>query len=615
MNVNELAKKLPTEPRVSMRNWITEKIFDLELGGDFCIFKREAVYIEDASNYRTIYPHDFNKLVYGGASRYGADCKCTACGEHFTTGFLNKNYLDKYGIKMYCGDDGINYEGYIHPDEAEYDIMDYHEGESIICPRCGEQIQLIHKSRLKSKRVYQHLIVSVEVADGYAILMTWLAKRTLSASGNFQVDIFPREAYAIGKNKLHRFTHTQINYGLYDKPLKGWKSLRYCGEDLALRPYYDYNKNHSSHEYSVYMNIPELAGTTGEKTGLYDYIKYDNDYGCMPFGYLIAWKQHPNIENLIKSHWRRVIDSMIYKYGYEENHHNSMTYAVDGEELIDWDEVKPHRMLQITKEEYKEDMMWDYECLLTYGYYRNFVGEISATDMDFCLTSIGLEYTREIIQSSEYDKSYNLLTVMNYLCRQEEINNEFLENLAEIFIDYRFMLEGGADGPYTHEELWPRNIVVAHNRITEQKKIKVQKEYIEGFKNNAKKYAELAYTDGDLCVRVAQNQQELIDEGSTLRHCVGDYGGKHCSGSDVIFFVRRYRRPERSYYTLDINFLGAVPHEVQLHGYGNEHHGANKEHTHSIPCKVREFCDKWEKEILIPWSREQMKNKTEAKTA
>ena len=177
------------------------------------------------------------------------------------------------------------------------------------------------------------------------------------------------------------------------------------------------------------------------------------------------------------------------------------------------------------------------------------------------------------------------------------------------------MLEGGADGPYTHEELWPRNIIEAHNRINEQQKIKAEKQYIEGFENNAKAYAGLTYTDGDLCIRVAQTQQELIDEGSTLRHCVGNYGKKHCSGSDVIFFVRRYRRPERSYYTLDINFLGAVPHEVQLHGYGNEHHGEYKEYSHSIPDKVRKFCDKWEKEILIPWSREQMKNKTEAKTA
>jgi hypothetical protein len=61
------------------------------------------------------------------------------------------------------------------------------------------------------------------------------------------------------------------------------------------------------------------------------------------------------------------------------------------------------------------------------------------------------------------------------------------------------------------------------------------------------------------------------------------------------------------HYTLNISFYGPEPREIQLHGYGNERHGPNKEHSHRIPNKVRTFCDRWEREILLPWWHNQKK--------
>lgn len=90
---------------------------------------------------------------------------------------------------------------------------------------------------------------------------------------------------------------------------------------------------------------------------------------------------------------------------------------------------------------------------------------------------------------------------------------------------------------------------------------------------------------------------------------------KHAGGKDIIFFVRHKRRPERSYYTLNIDFSCGKPREIQLHGYGNERHGPNKQYSHSIPPKVRAFVDRWEKEVLYPWYRTQVKAKINQKTA
>ena len=82
--------------------------------------------------------------------------------------------------------------------------------------------------------------------------------------------------------------------------------------------------------------------------------------------------------------------------------------------------------------------------------------------------------------------------------------------------------------------------------------------------------------------------------------------------TDVIFFVRHARRPERSWYTLDICMTGSEPREVQLHGYRNEWCGRKRLR---IPPKVREFCDRWKKEVLLPWAAADRQKRKERKTA
>ena len=77
---------------------------------------------------------------------------------------------------------------------------------------------------------------------------------------------------------------------------------------------------------------------------------------------------------------------------------------------------------------------------------------------------------------------------------------------------------------------------------------------------------------------------------------MGGYGKAHLSGK-LILFVRHARRPERSWFTLNIDTAGRSPKRIQLHGYGNEYaHGKRL----TIPQCVLDFVERWEKEILLP---------------
>ncbi len=89
-------------------------------------------------------------------------------------------------------------------------------------------------------------------------------------------------------------------------------------------------------------------------------------------------------------------------------------------------------------------------------------------------------------------------------------------------------------------------------------------------------------------------------EGHVLHHCVGGYGKTHLLGQ-LVLFVRHARRPERSWFTLNIDVRKDQPQRIQLHGYGNEWaHGERL----IIPQRVLDFVDRWEKEILLPAFRQ-----------
>ena len=85
-----------------------------------------------------------------------------------------------------------------------------------------------------------------------------------------------------------------------------------------------------------------------------------------------------------------------------------------------------------------------------------------------------------------------------------------------------------------------------------------------------------------------------------LNHCVGRYGSSHVK-EDVILFVRHARRPERPWFTLNVDLREETPREMQLHGYGNEWAHGIELH---IPERVRAFVDRWKKEVLGPVFRE-----------
>lgn len=602
-DLKDLLEILPEEAPREVRQWAGSSLQE-ELGGDLCIFRRESV---------ELYPEDqcwpFRQPEGEHKRVWGARCTCTACGEDFVAGYgsAKQGGMKIRGISLLCGDDGQLWPGVPGRDELPEAVIDIAEGEALSCPYCGSEVRLTHAGSLRGGRTWQLLLCQAAVLAGRLVLLYWMARRTADDYGCFDCSLRPWEAVVLDRDgRLRRITH--VSRGMYGaKPATAW---RLCGRFRApeeLR-YYSWDAdNHQQIGAQVFGHVPDLTGTTGEKTGIEDYIKSG---GTWLAAYLLLWRRHPGAENLARRGWGRVLQDSLDE--------QAMTNARTGQtrlpELpeIDWGEHKPHEMLGMDKRSfYALAGRWGYDQLKLWGEYTTAYRDVTAQEFDAAARETSWRTVERIVDRCVGDgAALPVSRVLPYLRRQAAREDGLAEAQAGLFFDLRDMLEDRATEP-TEYELWPKNLRAAHDRLAEERKRRRATNYAADFARLAEKYAPLAWSDGELCIRVAATPQELIDEGDTLHHCVGGYHSKHAAETDVIFFVRHARRPERSWYTLDIRMTGKAPAEVQLHGYRNEWCDRGRLH---IPRRVRDFCDRWEREVLLPWAAAQRDKQTDKQT-
>ena len=604
MDKERMCDLLPEMPPEGMLEWAIEKFGKSELGGEFCIFNSERVPIEpsiqEVMEYNSLAPR---------RTEWAASCTCTACGEDFIT----QKEPGMSAIRTVNGEDGWTYT--ISPGEPVNPYMGIEiqrEGDHFLCPLCGSEVELIHKRKLTGGRTKQIMVLTVQNVEGYTAIFYWLVWRTINEYGFSECGATPEEAYVLTETgSIVRFTKVKrmgAYYGANRVMLKNWQAMT-SNADVIDKPYPDWRSiNSKKAGADIWPVYPDLEGKTGEKTALVEYLKSD---GWWPVEYLKWWRKRRSIENLCRQGQAKLVAEIV-----REAWRYSGDTDSEGKKYLDLSKRKPHEMLNVSKAEFRymrqQGITWTPEAARIWNKYRKAGGQLNLIDyLTFAQAArtSGVNAAIDILGTygHDFDK------VARYLNKKGQRLSE-----AGILLDTRNAARQIYGRELTEEELWPRNLHEAHDRMTRmQRELKCQAaaaKLNEGFARILETYGHLQWTDGDLEMILPKNNGELVYEGDVLRHCVGGYAAQHTGGSSVIFFVRRHRRPDRPYYTLSIDMRGK-PRECQLHGYGNERHGEHKQYTHSIHKKVRAFCDRWEREILLQWyAQEQQKKNKEAKT-
>lgn len=598
MDIEFLINNLPTKPSERhIENMYYECPAEMdEIKQSYCLFSRDIV-VKNETPFTECFGFDGEDIQTG----YGAKCICTACGAEFIAGYHNSSgYMDS-GIYITLNDCGVFYAGYVGKNDENAFLVK--ERQTFDCPFCSEQIQLRKKSDLsyKSEEVFAVRTQQIMNIDIYTTVITWQLQSELSEDGEQIYYEYPHSAVVVDEDgKLHKFYW-------YDKweeePIDEDEMFPEAVDDFQNTYRDDNSINDTKIGGFLDDEIPNLAGTTGEKTGLSEYIECEGHY---PVVYLQNWEAFRNIENLQKSPFgntlAKCIDSIVDR---NIEYENFPTGVISWSNEINYSETKPHKMLGINKQELIafENISWDIDEFAEYAAVKNntYISEYSA-----CVDKYGHVQTSRFFKFLE--KAPKFITsekIQNYL-KKQGMNNK---SGMEIYLDYIKML----DNISTNEVAFPTNLQQAHDNQDRLKDYIKNDKYADQFKKVKEKYKDLEWNDGKLCVILPNHPRDLIDEGKTLRHCVGTYCGSHATGNKIILFIRKYRRPERSYYTLNISFEGSIPTEEQLHGYGNERHGKNKEHRHRIPAEVKAFVSRWEREVLKPWHIAQTQKEKQSK--
>lgn len=593
-----MRRQLPEKAPGELIAWTREN-YPAELGGDWLVFVGEQIEAEP----------DMEQILTGNSLRrrktWAARCMCTACEDEFIT----QKVPGMDAIRLGVYEDGTPIP--LMPGEWTEVVEDAFSGEALVCPICMEMVTAISAKSIRGGRTKRLLVRTVQDVAGFAAVMDWMVCRTVDENGLSLTWAEPMDAYVLTeRGNLACYTHVRRNsFGSYCQ-LEQWQTV-YRNEDKILSRYPDWGSiNNRKVGAVLYDILPELVGTTAEKTGLEGYVAAG---GTDITGYLKLWKKRRNVENLIKAGQGRLVVEILRTAG-------RYCYSAEAEmaKYVNLAEAKPHRMLGITKEEFREirrrNIHLQAEDLRLFQRYAGLGGKCDMVQFLHWGAEFGTGGIKAALDVMEKTPGRDLPAIAAYMEKQGLQPFEI-----QLLVDTRrFAEKVNAPCTLTAEELWPRNLMAAHermNRILEERRQmeNAEKKALQDqkFLEVISRYGDLQWNDGELCILLPRSAQDLHNEGKVLRHCVGGYTDRHISGSDTIFFVRHYRRPERCYYTLDIRLNGDVPKEVQLHGYGNERHGENKQYSHRIPKKVRTFVDRWKEQILIPWWVKEMESKKE----
>lgn len=586
--------KLPTAPCEELQNQVLSEIYDdngeSALGEALILFNRESVELADHIK-QTMCAEDWAAWERSRRRRWGARCTCSICNNDFIAGWVSRERLGRriHGIRLAGGEDGMVYDGYVDADDL--DAETYMAGETIACPCCYALGTLTARNDLKNGRIYRMMQAETVAVDGYVAVMYWMVERRQFNDATDMTHFLPHQALVIDRDgRLHR-CRAEIPGGDIGKTQ--WRALTTVLDPMQ-QPYHSYDAEYGRRIGGWTLAYgPDLAGTTGEKTAL---DKYIGAGGAWPGAYLKLWIRRPQLENLMRQGLTAAvvsgIDDALNQAAYVADLQNTPTLP-----WVDWREVRPHKMLHMSREAFRviRGARWLSDDAACWNRYRLIFPGADALEYEELRLSLGRENVDKLLDMVQAGWDDLIpVRVARYLTRQDRLRDG-----VQLLIDYRKLALDMELGE-TAEVLWPRDLHAAHDRTAQAWADSHELQWQAGFTTTYAALRGLEWADGDLCIVIPKTEQELVDEGRVLRHCVGSYGRTHCSGKPI-FFIRHRRRPERSYYTLNIDLTGKLPKEIQLHGYGNERHGPNKEHKHSIPRGVREFADRWQREVLLPW--------------
>ena len=594
--IQEILELLPEEPdRFATEVLYTDESID-EIGGNLLLIERFPEHRHRVPLKECMCPEDWEEYAASVEKVWGAEMVCTFCGERFSGRWIKRAgqgpafVLDEDDSHVFGIHQGYGVEGW---EQAENGLLAVGtDGNEASCPCCGHYCVTHPIGWIGKGKTFRQMVATLERFGRFAGVIYWMEHYHIDQGGTAMLEILPRDALVAGTGgRLYRFTHVSKDRGgEYDAGC--WTYGPTPKTLLGQIPYRSALARGGEQRRAQWLSW--VCGTDTEGTSLehsaVDRIADDMDLmtddPALPEQYLRFWAEHPSAENLVRNGWRDVVISAIRG-------------DLGG---LDWSRTKPHEILGLQKSEYRlaQAERVSPKQYMEFRQYQAFYPNEADMAEYLRMKAIYRNNLSLVLDRGDGTPEWSPQRVDRYLQRQGQANDFGLL----LLVDYRCAARE-LNALHTARDWWPKQLQAKHDETAGAQIILQSKERL-AFLTLQKWLEGTAWSDGRWCIRAARTPEELIEEGRVLHHCVGNYAGKMAGKSDVIFFIRKARRPERSWLTLDIRMDGMEPSVVQLHGYYNEHAPQAPDtpwsrKTWNIPQAAWDFVDRWMREVLKPW--------------
>ena len=511
-----------------------------------------------------IYRNTWYREPLTGDRKDGVQVNCTACGASWIAEKVK----------------GAQCPGDFAPFGFVEGSMEIGDGRKFRCPECGKEAIAKHIGRIPKAGIddNEFFMEPWRLGDKL-VLLGWRAERNIGKDAVKTYRMWPYEAYVFEARKCVRLT----GYQKYVNRLSffdSWKQRKKCEDKWGRTGPADW------------LRKPGIAGTDVENSALPQYMKAAGNE-ARPVTYLRLWQRHKNIENLVVQGCGKMIADAI-----DREADNYYSKGLPKLSWIDWKQKRLARMLGLNKDEYRFCVkeQWRKEQLDKYKIVRAREPVRLPEDWKYIERETAYNLNKLSIEQGLLPSAVgghcmalwrgklSMMRCLRYLYRQQE-------HITMLMDYWRMAARAGIDLRDEHNQL-PKSLKREHDRLMEAERIAKNEE------EKRRKQAEIeqrrpefekavapleawSWADGGICIRPVHTEQELMEEGAALHHCVGGYGPTAAKGESCIFFIRRADEPDRSWFTLQVEL--ETLHEIQNHGLRNC----------SPPAEVQEFVNRW----------------------
>ena len=446
-----------------------------------------------------------------------------------------------------------------------------------LCPRCKKKITF--KCRGRRGRIFDRETVQVlQKAEGNGLVL-----RIIKVYRSFADSDIPNH-FEIWENVRQFITLSSSGQCSVDAYYYHYKA----GYDLTpwcngYRPVFDRWKYNFTADMSGVLYQRNLSDTLKDTPWAYSQLEAFS--GIASFSgvatFLSAYIKRPMIEHLIKMKLYRLVSGIIYGgYSYSAlqaiNFNGENMRAILGIDRpyfpllreLDPSIDQLHLIRQLLQADHKpstEQIKWFIASKISNANAaKELLAHMSVHKLQRYVEQQFAPEDEAALKRVDYYKMNTLITdYHDYLCMCKELQYD----VKNSFI------------------LFPRELKAAHDSVAKTLKDKRTAEHEKAIAGSFDEWQKrYQYQSKELMMIPPHSAKEIVDEGTTLHHCVGHYVKNVAEKERVILFVRSVAEPDKSLCTVEVRD-GQV---TQARGFDNA----------EPPAQITAFIEQWKQRVL-----------------